>query len=70
MDYALSALPRDRKAIDLMLRDFVVPKVHGLYLVSMVHATGPELPVTVISSYLSEIAGRIILEGSADSASR
>ncbi len=53
-------------AFDLVIVDLVLPKVHGLELVDQIHSEAPDMPIIVISGYLSDSAGKIILEGSAE----
>ena len=55
-----------RRMIDLMVLDVVIPQIHGLNLLKLVRSNTPALPVIVISAYLSEPVGKIILEGSAE----
>jgi DNA-binding NtrC family response regulator len=50
---------------DLVVTDFVMPHIDGLRLVELVHAKWPQLPVILITGYLSANAGQIILEGMA-----
>jgi DNA-binding response OmpR family regulator len=52
--------------IELVITDMVLPKLNGLHLVSLIHARWSRIPIVLMSSYLSESAGKIILEGSAD----
>lgn len=52
--------------IDLMVLDVVIPQIHGLNLLKLFRSNTPALPVIVISAYLSEPAGKVILEGSAE----
>jgi DNA-binding NtrC family response regulator len=56
----------DGFAIDLVITDMVLPKINGLHLVSLIHARRPGIPIVLMSGYLSERAGKIILDGSAD----
>jgi DNA-binding NtrC family response regulator len=55
-----------RRMIDLMVLDVVIPQIHGLNLLKLVRSNTPALPVIVISAYLSEPVGKVILEGSAE----
>lgn len=55
-----------RRMIDLMVLDVVIPQIHGLNLLKLFRSNTPALPVIVISAYLSEPAGKVILEGSAE----
>jgi len=47
---------------DLVVSDFVLPKLHGLPLVHRLQST-PKTPVIVLSGYLSQAAGTSILAG-------
>lgn len=61
---AVECLTKER--FNLIISDFVLPKLHGLNLVNMVHSKWPTTPVIMISGYLSQAAGSTILEGMAD----
>jgi DNA-binding NtrC family response regulator len=52
--------------VELVITDMVLPKLNGLHLVSLIHARRPGIPIVLMSGYLSERAGKIILAGSAD----
>jgi CheY-like chemotaxis protein len=56
----------DEFHFDLVITDLVLPKVHGLNLLDVIRTRWPSLPVVVISGYVSQHAGEIILDGSAD----
>jgi DNA-binding NtrC family response regulator len=53
------------ESFDLVITDFVMPHIDGLRLVELVHDKWPQLPVILITGYLSANAGHIILEGRA-----
>ncbi len=55
-----------KKAFDLVITDLVLPKLHGFDLVHQIRAKWPKMPIIVISGYLSNGAGKIILEGCAE----
>ena len=61
---ALALLSKLR--FDLVITDLVVPNLNGLNLASFIRARWPKTPIILISGYLSENAGKIILEGLAD----
>jgi DNA-binding NtrC family response regulator len=63
-EQALELLPRRR--FDLVISDFVLPKLHGLTLVYQIHAQHPDLPVIVLSGYVSQNMGNVILQGDAE----
>ena len=52
--------------VDLVITDMVLPKINGLHLISLIHARRPGIPIVLMSGYLSERAGKIILDGAAD----
>jgi CheY-like chemotaxis protein len=54
----------DGLPVDLVITDMVLPKINGLHLVSLIQARRPGIPIVLMSGYLSERAGKIILEGS------
>ena len=56
----------DGLPVDLVITDMVLPKLNGLHLVNLIHARWSAIPIVLMSSYLSERAGKIILDGSAD----
>jgi DNA-binding NtrC family response regulator len=53
------------ESFDLVVTDFVMPHIDGLRLVELVHDKWPQLPVILVTGYLSANAGHIILEGRA-----
>ena len=55
-----------KKAFGLVITDLVLPKLHGFDLVHQIRAKWPKMPIIVISGYLSNGAGKIILEGFAE----
>jgi two-component system, cell cycle sensor histidine kinase and response regulator CckA len=61
---ALSRLRDD--SIDIVISDFVLPKIHGLTLVREIRSRWPAIGVIVMSAYLAEDAGKVILEREAD----
>jgi DNA-binding NtrC family response regulator len=60
---ALEKIAAER--FDLVLTDFVMPHIDGLRLAELVHDKWPQLPVILITGYLSANAGHMILEGKA-----
>ncbi len=54
------------KPFDLVVTDLVLPKLHGFDLVQQIRARWPKMPIIVISGYMSEEAGKIVLEGFAE----
>ena len=55
-----------KKAFDLVITDLVPPGLHGINLIHQIRATWPKMPIIVISGYLSETPGKVILEGFAE----
>ena len=56
----------DKGAVDLVISDLVLPKVHGLNLVELIHSEAPNVPIIVISGHLADSAGKMFFEGSAE----
>jgi CheY-like chemotaxis protein len=56
----------ERGPFQLVIADFVLPKMHGMDLVNLIHTKWPYIPVIVISGYLSDQAGTLILDGFAE----
>jgi two-component system, response regulator YesN len=52
--------------VELIITDLVVPNLNGLNLISLIRARWPKMPIVLISGYLSQDAGNIILDGLAD----
>ena len=52
--------------VDLVITDLAIPNLNGLNLASFIRARWPKVPVVLISGYLSQEAGNIILDGVAD----
>ncbi|MGH8546642.1 MAG: response regulator [Gammaproteobacteria bacterium] len=55
-----------QQPFDIIISDFVLPKFHGFNLLELIRSKWPKIPVIIISGYLSESGGRIILDGLAD----
>jgi DNA-binding NtrC family response regulator len=53
-------------SFDLVISDLVLPNLHGLKRVNLIRARWPKMPIVLISGYLPEAAGKIILEGLAE----
>jgi CheY-like chemotaxis protein len=47
---------------DLVITDFVMPKVNGLKLVEQVHFLEPRIPIIFISGNLFAISGKAVLD--------
>lgn len=57
---ALELLEMQR--FDLMITDFVMPKVNGLKLVEQVHSLRPRLAIIFITGYLARSSAKAILD--------
>ena len=57
---ALSRLNQD--SVDIVISDFVLPKIHGLALVREIRSRWPAIGVIIMSAYLGQEAGKVILE--------
>ena len=63
----LEALTRlNEGGIDLVISDFVLPKIQGLVLVREIRSRWPAIGVIIMSAYLAEEAGKVILEREAE----
>ena len=51
---------------DLVITDFMMPKLNGLKLVEQLHSLQPRLPIIFITGYLSAISGSAILDNVAE----
>ena len=51
---------------DLVITDFVMPRLNGLKLVEQLHPLQPRLPIIFITGYLSAISGKAILNDVAE----
>lgn len=56
----------DEHRFDLVVADFVLPKLHGFYLVDCIHSRWPQIPLLIISGYLSKKAAEVLFAGSAE----
>jgi two-component system cell cycle sensor histidine kinase/response regulator CckA len=61
---ALNRLNQD--SVDIVISDFVLPKIHGLALVREIRSRWPAIGVIIISAYLGQEAGKLILEREAE----
>jgi DNA-binding response OmpR family regulator len=61
---ALSRLNQD--SVDIVISDFVLPKIHGLALVREIRSRWPAIGVIIMSAYLGQEAGKVILEREAE----
>jgi CheY-like chemotaxis protein len=51
---------------DLVITDFVLPKLNGVKFVERLHALQPRTPIILITGYLSAISGYRLLEDVAE----
>src|SRR6266436_9757268 len=51
---------------DLVITDFVMPRLNGLKFVDQLHPLQPRLPIIFITGYLSAISGKVILDNVAE----
>jgi CheY-like chemotaxis protein len=51
---------------DLVITDFVMPRLNGLKLVEQLHPLQPQLPIIFITGYLSAISRKAILDNVAE----
>jgi DNA-binding NtrC family response regulator len=56
----------EKRPFHLVVSDFLLPKMHGMDLVNLIHTRWPQMPIVVISGYLSDQAGGLILDGLAE----
>lgn len=54
------------EVFDLIIADLVLPGLHGVNLIHQIRAKWPKIPIIVISGYLSDGSGRVILEDFAE----
>jgi CheY-like chemotaxis protein len=55
-----------QRQFDLIVTDFVMPRMDGLKLISKVHSTSPHTPVILVTAYLSTLMGKAILQKTAE----
>ena len=51
---------------DLVITDFLMPKLSGIKFVEQIHSLQPQMPIILITGYLSAISGTTILDKVAD----
>ena len=51
------------ETIDLVVSDLALPTIHGLNLTQQINSKWPKVPVIIISAFVSDEAGKLILEG-------
>jgi CheY-like chemotaxis protein len=50
-------------SIDLVITDLRMPNKNGLVLAAHIHVKWPQVPMLLMSGYLSEHAGKLVSEG-------
>ena len=50
-------------SFDLVITDFVMPKLNGIKLAEQLHSLRPQTPVIFVTGYLSVISDKNILDG-------
>jgi CheY-like chemotaxis protein len=63
-DEALDLLEKSR--FDLVITDLVMPKLNGFELVAQIRSKRFQVPIILISAFLSEEGGKIISGGNAE----
>jgi len=63
---AIELLEKHSSSIELVITDMVLPKVHGFNLVMNIQARWPQVPVIMLSAYLSKERGEAIIGHSID----
>ena len=53
-------------SFDLVISDFVMPKIHGLKLVDEITSRSPQTRVIFMTAYLSTSSAKVILKGMAE----
>jgi CheY-like chemotaxis protein len=56
----------DKGAVDLVISDLVLPKLHGLNLVELIRSESPDMPIIVISGHLANGPGKMFFEDCAE----
>jgi adenylate cyclase len=51
---------------DLVITDFVLPKMNGIRFVEQLHTLQPRMPIILVTGYLSAISGNRLLEDTAE----
>ena len=47
---------------DLVITDFVMPKLNGVKFVEQLHTLQPQMPIILITGYLSAVSGTTIVD--------
>src|SRR5262247_1453440 len=64
---ALALVSKHRADIELVITDMVLPPgMNGITLVENIELLLPNVPIIMVSAYLSQTSGEVILRGKAD----
>jgi DNA-binding response OmpR family regulator len=55
-----------KASVDIVIPDFVLPRIHGQTLVREIGSRWPAIAVIIMSAYLGQEAGTVILEREAE----
>src|SRR5919108_1341407 len=53
-------------SVDVVISDFVIPRMHGLKLVDEITSKSPQTRIILMTAYLSTSSAKIILKGMAE----
>jgi CheY-like chemotaxis protein len=56
----------EKSHFDLVITDLIMPRINGFELIAQIRRKSPQMPILLISAYLSEEGGTIISDGSAE----
>ncbi len=56
----------DKRHFDLVITDILMPNLNGFALVARIRVKWPNMPIVLMSGYLSQDAAKTILNGSAE----
>ncbi len=65
-DYNQALEHLESKEFDIVITDYRMPRMHGLYLIEMIKAKNPDMPVILVSAYVDEKFAEIAKETGAD----
>ncbi len=51
------------ETIDLVVSDLALPTIHGVNLAQQINVKWPKVPVIIISAFVSDEAGKLIVDG-------
>jgi two-component system, cell cycle response regulator CpdR len=51
---------------DLVITDFMMPKLNGIKFIEQLHTLQPRMPIILITGYLSDVSGTPIVDKVAD----